>query len=179
MCIFLFLTALHNILSAIPILKSFLKFQYHYDGYIGSYWLVSKPKTGKSRFLVSFLEQGATLAPGATLYKAWYYIYYNSSFRESLPLLGFSLPYTEEAYNPLRPVNCKLTFRHVNTAHRNMVQTSPSSTLRVGTSALPCRRSLPDAVVSTSLPISPAQPPSRNSPQLPRELSPLVDLLSS
>lgn len=61
---------------------------------------------------------------------------HGSSPEETPHLPVFSLPYLMEIY-PLHPLNCRLTFRQVNTVSDNLVHTSPPSTSKVGSYAAP------------------------------------------
>nr|BAM35674.1 putative reverse transcriptase [Penaeus japonicus] len=61
--------------------------------------------------------------------------------RETSHLPVISLPYTEEIHSlrrSLHPLNCRLTFRQVNTLRRNLVHTRPPSSAKIGTYAIPC-----------------------------------------
>ncbi|XP_063592242.1 uncharacterized protein LOC134769443, partial [Penaeus indicus] len=77
----------------------------------------------------------------AALSRARRTFYHESSPKETPHLPTLSLPYTEEIHSlrrPLHTLNCRLVFRQVNTLRRNLVHTSPPSSSKVGTYAVPC-----------------------------------------
>ena len=77
----------------------------------------------------------------AALSRARRTFYQVSPPRETPQLPVLSLSYTEEVYSlrrPLHPLNCRLSFRQVNTIRHNLVRTSPSAPSKVGTYAIPC-----------------------------------------
>ncbi|XP_069976223.1 uncharacterized protein [Penaeus vannamei] len=85
-------------------------------------------KTGACFTKILLITGGTRNSIGAHLRGTFYH---DSPPNESPHLPVLSLPYTEEIYSlrrPLQSLNCRLSFRQVNTLRRNLVHTCPPST---------------------------------------------------